>query len=166
MHEEACRFHIQLLAYVFANLDQGGAALAAFARRRFVTVLDTRQLWGQWLATGALARLLGRCLAVEFFVDGCQVHIDRLVKQRALFTDQRFAGFAEANSFVISQLERQRLDLEVILGQLGLLLRKRGPYLRQHGGIDIGTGKVVEQIHAVQVTGLGQGLQAQQFTSS
>ncbi len=31
MHEEACRFHIELLADVFADLDQVAAALAALA---------------------------------------------------------------------------------------------------------------------------------------
>jgi hypothetical protein len=41
----------------------------------------------------------------------------------------------------------QRRDLEVLLGQLGLLLLEQCPELRQHGGIDVGAGKVVEQLH-------------------
>ena len=42
MHEEARRLHVQLLADVFADLDQVGAALTALARSWFVTVLDAR----------------------------------------------------------------------------------------------------------------------------
>jgi hypothetical protein len=49
---------------------------------------------------------------------------------------------------------RQRGDLEVLLGQhrilpcqLGLLLFKQCPNLRQHGGVDVGAGEFVEQIH-------------------
>jgi hypothetical protein len=45
VHEEACRFHVQLLADVFADLDQLGAALATLAGCRLVAVFDARQFW-------------------------------------------------------------------------------------------------------------------------
>jgi hypothetical protein len=40
MDEEARWIHVQLLAHVFADLDQVGAALAALARFRFMAMLD------------------------------------------------------------------------------------------------------------------------------
>ena len=50
VHEEARRFHVQLLADVFTDLDQVGAALAALARFWFMVVFDARQLQWQRLA--------------------------------------------------------------------------------------------------------------------
>jgi hypothetical protein len=42
VHEEACRFHIELFGDVFADLDEGIAALATGAGVGFVPVLDAR----------------------------------------------------------------------------------------------------------------------------
>ncbi len=44
MNEEAGRFDIQLLTDVLTNLDQLAAASAAGAGRRFVMMLDARQM--------------------------------------------------------------------------------------------------------------------------
>ena len=140
MHEEARRLHVQLLADVLADLDQIGAALAALARLGLVAVVDARQLTRQRLAAGAPALTLGRRLAFELLLDGGQVGIDRFLKQQALLTDERFAGFAEAYSPIVGQLVRQCGDLEILLGQLGLLLREQRLHLRQQGRIDISAG--------------------------
>jgi hypothetical protein len=44
--------------------------LAALAQSGFMAVFDARQFRWQRLAAGTLALLIGRCLAVEFFLDG------------------------------------------------------------------------------------------------
>ena len=166
VHEKARWLHVQLLADVLADLDQVDAALAALARLGLMAVLDALQFRRQRLAAGALAWRFDGCLAAQFLIDGREVHIDGLVEQQALFANQCFAGLAEAHTFVIGQLERQRLNLEVILGQLGLLLFDQRLHLRQQRWSDVGAGKFVEQVHAEQFTGPGRRLQAQQFTSS
>ena len=148
VHEEARRLHVQLLADVLADLDQVGAALAALARLGFMAVLDARQFWRQRLAAGALATRLGRRLAFEFLFDRGQVHVDRFLEQQALLAGECFTGLAEAYAPVVGQLVRQRGDLEVLLGQLGLLLREQRLHLRQQSRIDVGAGKFVEQVHA------------------
>ena len=51
--EEACRFYIQLLADIFANLDQVGLAGRAGAGFRFMAHVDTQQVFGQGLAASA-----------------------------------------------------------------------------------------------------------------
>lgn len=140
MHEEARRLHVELLADVLANLDQVGAALAALARLGLVAVFDARQFRRQRLAAGPLALSLGRRLAFELFLDGGQVGIDRFLEQQPLLADERFAGLAETYSPILGQLVRERGDLEILLGQLGLLLREQRLHLRQQGRIDIGTG--------------------------
>lgn len=91
---------------------------------------------------------LGRCLAFELLFNRCQVSVDRFLEQQALLADERLAGLAEADPAVVGQLVRQRFDLEVLLGQLGLLLREQRLHLRQQGWIDVGAGKFVEQVHA------------------
>jgi hypothetical protein len=139
MHEEARWLHVELLADVLANLDQVGAALAALARLGLVAVFDARQFRRQRLAAGALALSLGRRLAFELFLDGGQVGIDRFLEQQPLLVDERFAGLAETYSPIVGQLVRERGDLEILLGQLGLLLREQRLHLRQQGRIDIGT---------------------------
>ena len=148
VHEEARRFHVQLFADVFADLDQLGAALAALARFGFMAVLDARQSRWQRLAAGALATRLGRHLGLKFLLDGGQVRINRFLEQQALRADERLAGLAEADPAVVGQLVRQRGDLEVLLGQLDQLLREQRLHLRQQGWIDLGAGKFVEQVHA------------------
>jgi hypothetical protein len=162
VYEEAHWLDVQLLTDVFADLDQVGTALTTLARCRFVAVLDTWQFRRQRLTTGALARRLGRCLAAQFLIDGREVHIDGLVEQHALFSDQCFTGLAEAHALVIGQLKRQRLDLEIIFGKdciqarqlvvcvnyLGLLLREQRLHLRQQRWVDVGVGKFVEQVHS------------------
>ena len=80
VHEEARRFHVQLLADVFADLDQVGATLAACARFGLVTVLDARQLGRQCLAAGALARRFDTGLVFQLALDGGQVHLDRFLE--------------------------------------------------------------------------------------
>jgi hypothetical protein len=144
VHEEARWLHVQLLANILADLDQVGAALAPLARFGLMAVLDALQFRRQRLAAGALAWRFDGCLAAQFLIDGREVHIDGLVEQHALFHDQCFAGLAKAHALVISQLERQRLDLEVLLGQLGLLLFDQRLHLRQQRWSDVGAGKFVE----------------------
>lgn len=151
MHEEARRLHVQLFADVLADLDQVGTASAALARLRLVAVLDARQLRRQRLASGALALALGRRLAVEFLLDGRQVHVERFLEQQALLADERLAGLAETDPPIIGQLVRQRGDLEILLGQLGLLLCEQRLHLRQQGWVDVGAGKFVEQVHSAAV---------------
>ena len=151
VHEETCRFHVELLADVFADLDQASAALAARARLGFVVVLDTRQLWRQRLATSALARRFDAGLIFQLLLDGGQVHVDRLLEQRALLASERFAGLAVADALQIGQFVRQGRDFEVFLGQLCLLLVEQCPNLRQHRWIDIGAGKFVEKAHGESV---------------
>jgi hypothetical protein len=153
MHEEARRFHVQLFADVLADLDQVGAALAALARFRLMAVLDARQFRWQRLAARTLALALGRCLAFELFLDGGQVHVDRFFEQQALLAGERFTGLAETDPAVIRQLMRQRRDLEVLLGQLGLLLCKQRPDLYQQRWVNVGGGKFVERVQAVQLQG-------------
>ena len=172
MHEKARRLHIQLLADVLSDLDQVGAALAALARCGFMAVLNAHQLRRQWLAAGARALPLGRCLAVEFLLDGGQVHVDRFLEQLALLADERFTGLAKADSAIVGQFVRQRRDLEVLLGQqriasrqIGLLFLDQGTHLRQQSWVDVGAGKVVERVHAVEFTVHIPCLQAPQFTS-
>ena len=63
MDEEAGGLDIQLLADVFADLDQVLAALAAGAGLRFVTMFDARQVFRKGLATGA--RTLGSVLRLQ-----------------------------------------------------------------------------------------------------
>ncbi len=72
MNEETRRFDIQLLADVFADLDQTSAALPAGARCRLMAVFDTRQLWRDRLATGRLwPRFLGGALKLCQFSRNC-----------------------------------------------------------------------------------------------
>ena len=83
VYEEAGRFHIQLLADVFADLHHIAAAGAALARRWFVAVFDTRQLWRQCLASGTAARL-GFALALRLLqlrFQSCQVSVQCLIEQ-------------------------------------------------------------------------------------
>ena len=63
-------------------------------------------------------------------------------------TDERFAVLAETYSPVVGQLVRQRGDVEILLGQIGLFLREQRLHLRQQSRIDVGAGKFVEQVHA------------------
>jgi hypothetical protein len=51
MHEEACRFHVQLLTDVFADLDQVGAALAALTGFWLMAVLA--RLAGAWVSSSS-----------------------------------------------------------------------------------------------------------------
>ena len=53
MHEELRRRYVELLADVFADLDQLAAALAAGAGLGFVAVFDALQMRGQRRASGA-----------------------------------------------------------------------------------------------------------------
>jgi hypothetical protein len=124
MHEEACRFHVQLLTDVFADLDQVGAALAALTGFWLMAVLDALQFRWQRLTAGSLAQSLGRRLGVKFLLDRGQVGVDRFLKQQALFATERFTGLAEAYPAVVGQFVRQRLDLEILLGQQGILPRQ------------------------------------------
>jgi hypothetical protein len=167
VQEEARWLNVQLLTDVLADLDQVGAALATLTRLGLMAVLDARQFRLQRLATGAFARRLARCLATEFLIDGREVHIDRLVEQQALLANKCFASVAEARALVISQFERQRLNLEVLLGrrcilarQPGLLLLDERLYLSQRGWAEVDVGKFVEQVHAQQFTDPGRRLQA------
>lgn len=86
VHEELGRFHIELLADVFADLDQLAAALTAGAGLGFVAVFDARQVLRQRLATGALAlgAQIGHLL-LDFGLDGGAVGVSRLTEQIALF---------------------------------------------------------------------------------
>lgn len=61
------------------------------------------------------------------------------------------AGLAEADPAIVGQFVRQRGDLEVLLGQPGLLLREQRLHLREQGWVDVGAGKVVEQVHCALV---------------
>jgi hypothetical protein len=133
MHEETRRLHVQLLADILADLDQVGAGLAALARFRLMAVL-ARQFRRQRLAPGALALALGRRLAFELLLDGGQVGVDRFLEQQALLADERLAGLAETDLAVVGQLVRQRGDLEIFLGQLGLLLREQPPTCASRAG--------------------------------
>ena len=130
MHEEARRLHVQLFA------DCG-----------FMTVLDARQFGRQCLTASALARRLAAGLAFQLALDGGQVHVNRFLEQRALLAAEHFAGLAIADALEVGQFVRQGRDLEILLGQLDLLLLDQRTHLRQHGGIDIGAGEFVEQIH-------------------
>jgi hypothetical protein len=133
MHEEACRFHVQLLTDVFADLDQVGAALAALTGFWLMAVLDARQFRWQRLTAGSLAQSLGRRLGVKFLLDRGQVGVDRFLKQQALFATERFTGLAEAYPAVVGQFVRQRLDLEILLGQQGILPRQLGLLMPELG---------------------------------
>ena len=99
-------------------------------------------------AAGALAPRFRRRLTFEFLFDRSQVHVDRFLEQQALLADERLAGLAETYAPVVGQFMRQRGDLEVLLGQLGLLLREQRLHLRQQSRIDVGAGKFVEQVYA------------------
>ena len=123
-----------------------------------MAVLDARQFWRQRLAAGALARRFDAGLIFQLLLDGGQVHVDRFLEQRALLAGEHFAGLAVADALQIGQFMRQGRDLEVLLGQLCLLLHQarlllveQCPNLRQHSWIDIGLGKLIEQVHGESV---------------
>ncbi len=61
MDEEACRLDIEWLADVLADLDQVATAVPAGAGRRFVTVLDARQLRRSRFASRAFVGAHPRC---------------------------------------------------------------------------------------------------------
>jgi hypothetical protein len=75
--------------------------------------------------------------------------------QFALLAVEGLALLAEADPAVVRQFQRQRGNLEVLLGQqlpcLGALLQQ-GTHLRDHGGIVGGAGQFGEQIHVPQFT--------------
>ena len=54
MHEEFCRFDVELFGDIFADFDQLAAALFALAGLRFMAVFDARQVIRQRLASGTL----------------------------------------------------------------------------------------------------------------
>jgi hypothetical protein len=114
VHEKARRFHVQLRAHVFADLDQVLPALAALAGFRFVAVLDARQFRRQRLASGTLAPALGGLVVrlVELFLDGGQVGVDLVLEQQALLAALDFAGLAEADAAMVGQYQGQRLILK------------------------------------------------------
>ena len=85
MDEELRRLYIQLLADVFADLNQFPAALTAGAGLGFMTVLDARQVLGQGLAPGALPlNLRLGYLLLDFGFDGSTVGAGRLTEQVSL----------------------------------------------------------------------------------
>jgi len=151
MYEEACRFRVQLFTDILADLDEASTALAVLARLGVVTALDARQFRRQRLATRAFACQLRWCLNLDLAFDLRQVSLDRFVEQQTLLTIEHFASLAKADPAVIRQLQRLCLDLEILLGQQCLLSLNQRPCLRQHGGIDIGTSKFVEQVHGQEV---------------
>lgn len=62
-------------------------------------------------------------------LDGGQVGVEHFVDQVALIAAQRFALVPETDAAVIGQLQRQRVDFEVLFSQLGVLLRQQPPGL-------------------------------------
>ena len=88
MDEETGRFDVELLADVFADLNQIVSALAASARFRFVAMVDARQFRRQGIAATAFVR--ARCvggflLLLQFGDDGGTIFVAGLSKQIALF---------------------------------------------------------------------------------
>jgi hypothetical protein len=111
MHDELRRDDVELLAHVFANLDQGRTALAAGAGIRLVPMFDARQMIGQRLAAGAFA--LGAGLGLRgglFGFGGGDVGCQGFLEQVALFRVQRFALGAEADAAQMGEFEGKRLD--------------------------------------------------------
>lgn len=107
MHEEARRLHAQLFVDVLADQHQGGGALAALARFRFMAVLDARQLRSQALAIGTLATRLGRGLAFEFLFDRGEDNVDRFLERQMSLASERLPNPVEADPAVVGKLVRQ-----------------------------------------------------------
>lgn len=132
MNEEARRLDVELLADVFANLDEFAATGAARAGFGFVPMLDARQFGRQRIATTALvrARYLGRVLLFfQLGDDGCAILVAGLDKEIALLSSQRFALTAEANALEVSQFEGELLDLQIAPFEFGV----EGDKLRLQG---------------------------------
>ena len=160
LHEEACRFDIELLADVFADLDQRLTALAAGAGLGFVSLLDARQMIGQRLpACGlALGAHGGRDL-FDFGLDCAQVDVPSFLEQIALLGREGFVLMPEADAAMVREFQGEGLDLELrglefkiarCEGLAGLILQ-----LRERLGHPIGqvwsgleTGQFSLEIHA------------------
>lgn len=69
VYVEACRFHVQLLPDVLAELDQVRTALTELARLELMMVLNARQFRRQRLAAGALTWRFYRCVGFEVACD-------------------------------------------------------------------------------------------------
>ncbi len=146
-----------------------------------MAMLDARQFRRRRLAAGMLAFRMRRGLLVfELGFDGGYVHVDRFVKQRALFVGQSLADLAIADTAVIRHLMRQGPDLEVLLGQQRILARHRclllvqsrlllleqRPHLRQHGRVDTVKASLSSRSMVRQCRGLRPCLQAKQHRAS
>lgn len=135
VHEEACRFHVELLADVFADQRQALATGVALTGLRFMPVLDPFEFRRQRLTARAAALALTR-RPIDRIVrrrqlgqDRGQIGIDGLLEQFALFAAERLVLLAEADTAVVRKFQRQRRDLAVFLGQPGRVLRQRLPGL-------------------------------------
>ena len=79
-----------------------------------------------------------------------------------LIAAEYFAGIAKADTLVMRQLQRQRLDLEFLLRDdlfaldqqllVLLVLRQQCTYLRDNSRVGIGAGQLFEQVHAGMLT--------------
>jgi hypothetical protein len=118
MDEEARRFDVELLADVLADQRQCLAAPPTGAGRRFVPVLDARQVVRQCLAAGARAgRLYCRRYGRRFGLPPVQLQFGRgdvgfqgLLEEVAGFGVERFALDPVAHALEVRQFQGQGLD--------------------------------------------------------
>lgn len=140
MDEEAGQLHVQLLADVFADFDQVGAALADCGSCRCLSAaIPAARPDGR--RAGAAACPVPDC---QVLFDRGQVHVDCFFEQKALLACERFTGLAEADPALGSQFGRQRGDPQVLLGkrrilphQLRLLRFEHGLHLHKYGWVDV-----------------------------
>jgi hypothetical protein len=131
MHEETGRLDIELLADVFANLDQIVAALTAGAGFRFMAVFDARQVLGQRLTTGPRAwrrRRRGRCRGIRqplghLGLSRCQIAGQGFLKQVALLSGQSLIACAETHPAQVGQFQGKCLDFGLGGEQLAVAVR-------------------------------------------
>ena len=113
-HEEARWFDIQLLADIFADLDQVGLAGGTGTGFRFVAHLDPLQMFGQGLATCAGSRGGWHRGQFELCLDGGDILQDVILEQLTLFRVHRFALDPVADAPEISDLLDQCLNLDFL----------------------------------------------------
>jgi hypothetical protein len=138
MDEEAGRFDIKLFADVFTDFDEILAALATGTRVWFMAVFNARQMFREWLTTGAdTFYWFGGTQLFNFGFLGAGISVPAFLEQFALFCRELFALVGEANTFVIRQFKGQRLNLEPII--FGLLEELADPGCQ--GGIRVELGE-------------------------
>ena len=129
MDEETGRLDIELLADVFADLDEVAAAVPAGAGFRFVAMLNARQFRRQGITAGTfvLTWYGGRGLLLFQFGDnGCTIFVTGLDKQIALLAGQGFARVTEADTSMVRQFKGELLDLQLSPLKFGVAFDKCG----------------------------------------